>query len=188
MLKKYTLYLFYNESAKIGIKNFPPAYHNGIRKIQYIENYADLDSRLLTSLVSTRIRPCACAGASTLRHAYVAPCMHHVSLCGREGEGEEGEKERQDTDWNRARSGPCYWQAVFYRYVHRNSSAILPPTPYGTPFSAARRRQFDIRYRALPSFSPFISHRGPFIFFSAWPLTDKSCAPWVFSSWIYRIL
>lgn len=79
-------------------KEFSPAYHNGIRKIQYIENYADLDSRLLTSLVSTRIRPCACAGASTLRHAYVAPCMHHVSLCGGEGEGEEGEKERQDTD------------------------------------------------------------------------------------------
>jgi len=24
--------------------------------------------------------------------------MHHVSLCGRGGEGEEGEKERQDTD------------------------------------------------------------------------------------------
>lgn len=127
------------------------------------QNYA-VSISLLTHLVSfhAEIRSCACAGASTLWHAYVGSRrLVCTTYRFREEREEEGDRRY------RLKSRTARRQRV--HAIDRPSFigmciAILPQfrrTPFGTPFSAARRRQSDIRYRA--TITP-LSHHGLFIF------------------------
>lgn len=96
-------------------------------KLNSLGNYA-VSISLLTHPVSfhAEIRSCACAGASALWHAYVRPRRGCLVCTTYRFRGERREKIPIEIAYGAAAAGPCYWQAVFYRYVHRNSSAISP--------------------------------------------------------------